>query len=74
MKLNKDNKHEVRQGDFLRFSYGDCYRVNTIIPGIYRNAINFTLQDVKTKQTIYSMPSSECYGAEIIRMEDFCND
>ena len=73
MRLNRTNKTEVKEGDVLRFypySGKEDYIITTIIPGAYRNSLSFTLRNVKTKQTIYCYPSSKCYGAEIIKMED----
>lgn len=65
MKLNKDNKYTIEVGDQLKFNESEVYTVTTIIP--CRNGINFTLRDTKTGQTIYSHPSSQCYGAEVIK-------
>ena len=65
MKLNRNNKYTIEIGDQLKFSESEVYTVTTIIP--VRNGVNFTLRDVKTGQTIYSNPSSQCYGAEVIK-------
>jgi hypothetical protein len=67
MKLNKDNKYTIEVGDQLKFNESEVYTVTTIIP--CRNGVNFTLRDIKTGQTIYSHPSSQCYGAEVIKAE-----
>ena len=64
-KLTKDNKHSVKAGDALRFSNGDEYTVDTIIDT--GRSVCFTLTDKRDGKRIYSHPSSECYGAEIIR-------
>lgn len=69
MKLNKDTKHSVKIGDRLRFAYGDCYMVTNVIQSADGRTVNFTIQDIKTKQTIYAQPSSKLYGAEIISEE-----
>lgn len=69
-KLDKENKFLVSCGDVLRFSYGDAYIVLSVHEGGYKNSLSYTLQDVKTKRTIYSMPSSECYGATIEKAKE----
>lgn len=63
MKLNKDNKRTVAVGDILRDSCGD-HTVVTVING--KNGVSFTLR-LPTGQTLYSYPSSQCYGMEIIK-------
>ena len=65
MILDRNNKHSVEIGDFLKFSENEMYRVNTVIAS--GNNVSFSLQDVKTKQTIYCYPSSKCYGSEIVK-------
>ena len=66
MTLNKDNKQIVEEGDFLAFPYGDKYAVLTVLR--YPNSrVCYTIQDTETKQVIYAYPSSQCYGAEIIK-------
>ena len=70
-KLDRYNKFDVKEGDMLRFDYGDSYIVThvsyTYFPstGKIRGA-SFSLQDTKTRRIIYGHPSSECYGAEWI--------
>ena len=64
-KLTKDNRHSLKAGDELRFSNGDEYTVDTIIDT--GRSVCFTLTDKRDGKRIYSHPSSECYGAEIIR-------
>ena len=64
MKLNSKNRSEIKQGDILRFLYGDSYYVLAVLKT--GRSISFTMQDTKTKQIIYCFPSSQCYGAEII--------
>ena len=64
-KLDKENKKLISVGDILHFDYGDSYIVKNVMEGGYKNALSFTLQDTKTKRTIYCHPSSECYGATI---------
>ena len=70
MKLNKDTKHDVKVGDVLRFENGDSYIVTTIIEGSYRNALSFTIRDIKDGRTIYAHPSSKLYGADIVPFTD----
>lgn len=72
MKLNKDNKYAIEVGDQLKFSESAIYTVTTILP--CRTGVNFTLRDIKTGQTIYSHPSSQCYGAEVIKADGACPD
>lgn len=67
MKLTAKTKHDVKIGDVVQFSYGDAYVVTGIIDT--GRCVSYALQDIKTKRTIYGMPSSECYGAEIIKQE-----
>ena len=69
MKLNKDTKWYVKQGDRLRFSETEEYVVTDVYEYTNRRAVSFTIQDVRTKQTIYCYPSSNLYGAEIIQIE-----
>lgn len=69
MKLNKDNKHTLKIGDILDFGYDkEQYIITNLWANSSRaNAINITIQNIHTKQTIYGYRSSECYGAEIIK-------
>lgn len=72
MKLDKNTKHEVEIGDRLKFSDGCvCTVVNVIrwANGRSGNAVSYTLRDMRDGRTIYSMPSSDCYGATIIKQE-----
>ena len=64
-KLTKENRHSLKAGDELRFSNGDEYTVDTVIDT--GRSVCFTLTDKRDGKRIYSHPSSECYGAEIIR-------
>lgn len=67
MKLNKDNKHTLQIGDILDFGKDQYIITNLWTSPTRTNAINITLQDIRTKQTIYGYRSSLCYGAEIIK-------
>ena len=69
MKLNKDNKHTLQIGDILDFGYSkEQYIITNLWTNPTRsNAMNITLQNIHTKQTIYGYRSSLCYGAEIIK-------
>lgn len=69
MKLNRSTKHDVQVGDVLRFSYDGDYLVTNVIPS-GTSGVCFTLRSTKTGQTIYAYPSSQLYGAEIIKNED----
>ena len=73
MKLDKNTKHEVEMGDRLKFS-DDCICavVNVIrwADGRHVNAVSYTLRDLRDGRTIYSMPSSQCYGATIIKRNE----
>lgn len=69
MKLTRETKYSVTEGDKLTFENGDKYTVMTVIKG-QRGAVCFTIQDENTKQVIYSYPSSRLYGAEIEKQED----
>lgn len=64
MKLTRETKHSVTEGDKLTFENGDKYTVVTVIRG-QRGALCFTIQDEKTKKVIYACPSYVLYGAEI---------
>lgn len=77
MKLNRFTKHEVKVGDILRlYPYNEDgkYIVTNVIKGTNRygdaGSVSFTIQSMKTKQTIYAYPSSQLYGAEIIPAEE----
>ena len=65
MKLNKDNKHNIKIGDMIRFSCGEAYIITTVIQN--GHSVCFTLRDIKSGQYLYCYPSNKCYGAEIIR-------
>jgi len=67
MILNKETKHNLEIGDILRFSGCPDYLVTGMWWGKYKNALSVTIQDMRDKRTIYGMPSSELYGAEIIK-------
>ena len=67
MILNKDTKHYLEIGDVLRFSDGSEYLVTNLWKGQYRNSLSVTIQCLKDRRTIYGEPSSELYGAEIIK-------
>ena len=67
MKLNSGNRHDVEIGDILAFSYGDTYIITAVLET--GRSVSYSLQDIKTKQNIYCLPSSHCYGAEIIKTE-----
>ncbi len=65
MKLDRTTKHLVSEGDYLR-SGATLYRVRTILR--YKSGgLAFTITDTKDERTIYGYPSSELYGAEIIK-------
>ena len=65
-KLTRETKHNVRIGDKLSFGYGSPYIVTNVIVG-NRGCVNYTLQDIATKQTLYAERSSNCYGAMVTR-------
>lgn len=70
MKLDRNTKHEVEIGDRIKFSDDSvCTVVNVIrwADGRSGNAVSYTLRDLRDGRTIYSMPSSQCYGATIIK-------
>ena len=69
VKLNRSTKRDVKVGDVLRFDYGDEYTVTGIHP-TGASSLCFTIRDNKTGQWIYAYPSSQLYGAEIIKKED----
>lgn len=66
MKLDRTTKGTVQVGDLLRFREGDEYIVTNILP-CGNTGLLFTIQSTRTKQTIYGYPSSQLYGAEIIK-------
>ena len=74
MKLNRNTKFQVEAGDLLRFGNGDEYIVENIIGGSdrvgSRSALSFTICDTKDKRVIYGCPSSQLYGAEIVKGEN----
>lgn len=61
MKLNKENKYQVKTGDIIKFYDNEQYYVLSVLHN--GRSVNYTLQDINTKQIIYSFPSSKCYGA-----------
>lgn len=63
MKLNKDTKHAINAGDMLIFSDKEKYIVTNVIP--CNRGMCFTIQDINTRQTIYSMPANQLYGSII---------
>ena len=66
-RLNRTSKHDVSIGDKLLFyPYTKEYLVLNVIKG-NNNSVCLTIQDMKTKQVIYSYPSSQCYGALVIK-------
>lgn len=66
MKLNRSTKRDVKVGDVLRFSAREEYTVTGVLP-YGASGLCFTIRDNKTGQWIYAYPSSQCYGAEIIK-------
>lgn len=66
MKLNKETKHSLEIGDVLRFPEGDYVVLNTWVSGRYNQGLSITLR-IPDGRTIYGMPSSQLYGAEIIK-------
>ena len=69
MRLNKSNKHKICIGDKLEFypyNGSEKYIVTNVIK-IGNYSASFTLQNMKTLQTIYCYPSSACYGALVIK-------
>lgn len=66
MKLNKETKHSLEIGDVLRLSDGDYIIRNMWASGYHNQGLNITLTDPYGR-TIYGMPSSQLYGAEIIK-------
>ena len=69
MKLNSTTKREVTVGDVLRFSAREEYTVTGVLP-YGASGLCFTIRDNQTGQWIYAYPSSQLYGAEIIKKED----
>ena len=69
MKLNRSTKRDVKVGDVLRFSAREEYTVTGVHP-TGASSLCFTIRDNKTGQWIYAYPSSQLYGAEIIKKED----
>lgn len=69
LRLNRLNKYDVCIGDKLEFypyNGSEKYIVTNVIKtGNY--SVSFTLQNMKTLQTIYSYPSSACYGALVMK-------
>ena len=65
MTLNRITKHDVQEGDRLRFVSGQTYLVRTVIRS--GSSVCLTITDERTHQTIYSYPSSQLYGAEIVK-------
>jgi len=70
MKLNRLTKHDVKIGDRLRFASGQELLVINVISGGDRygraGAVSFTLR-FDNGQVLYAYPSSQLYGAEIIK-------
>lgn len=72
MKLNRETKHNLKVGDILKFNDSGKPNSAYIIIDIFesnRGSMSFYLRDVVDHRPIYGMPSSECYGAEIVPSE-----
>jgi len=63
MKLSKDTKQFVNIGTKLKDSFSTYIVINCFEVG---RSKAITLQDLQTKQVLYSMPISKCYGMNIL--------